>query len=58
MQIQWLHDYDDASLKSVGLKMMDRHLWYISPELATFAQFSHHLSDEDKTQLVLNEHER
>ena len=49
---------DDAALQSVGLKMMERHLWYISPELATFVQFSHHLSDEDKTQLVLNEHER
>ena len=58
MLIQRLHDYDDAALQSVGLKMMERHLWYISPELATSAQFSHHLSDEDKTQLVFHEHER
>ena len=54
MLIQSLHDYDDAALQSVGLKMMERHSWYISPELATVALVSHHLSDEDKTQLVLN----
>jgi len=54
MLIQRLHDYDDAALQSVGLKMMERHSWYISPELSTVALFSHHLSDEDKTQLVLN----
>ena len=54
MLIQSLHDCDDAALQSVGLKMMKRHSWYISPELATVALVSHHLSDEDKTQLVLN----
>ena len=53
MLIQRLHDYDDAALQSVGLKMMKSHSWYISPELATVALFSHHLSDEIKTQLVL-----
>ncbi|ESN97854.1 hypothetical protein HELRODRAFT_177490 [Helobdella robusta] len=50
--IQRLHDYDDAILGSTGLKMMLRHSWYVSPELATLALFSSLLSDKEKTDLV------
>ncbi|ESO06295.1 hypothetical protein HELRODRAFT_160458 [Helobdella robusta] len=50
--IQRLHDYDDAVLGSTGLKMMLRHSWYMSPELATLALFSSLLSDKEKTDLV------
>ena len=50
--IQRLYDYDDAVLGSTGLKMMLRHSWYMSPELATLALFSSLLSDKEKTDLV------
>ncbi|ESO11856.1 hypothetical protein HELRODRAFT_166931 [Helobdella robusta] len=50
--IQRLDDYDDAVLGSTGLKMMLRHSWYMSPELATLALFSSLLSDKEKTDLV------
>ena len=50
--IQRLDDYDDVFLKTIGLKMMIRHSWYISPELATVCLFSKQLSIEEKTQLV------
>ncbi|ESN93949.1 hypothetical protein HELRODRAFT_180358 [Helobdella robusta] len=50
--LQRLHDYDDAILGSTGLKMMLRHSWYMSPELATLALFSSLLSDKEKTDLV------
>ena len=33
--IHHLQVHDDARLSSVGLRMLDRHSWYISPLLAT-----------------------
>ena len=33
--IQRLSDYDDKKLRVAGLKMMEQHSWYLSPELAT-----------------------
>lgn len=50
--IQRLDDYDDVALQSVGLKMMVRHSWYLSQELATLCLFSQHLSCHEKAQLV------
>jgi hypothetical protein len=50
--IQRLHDYDDATLQATGLKMMERHSWYLSQELATLSLFSEHLSCEEKAQLI------
>ena len=38
--IQRLNEYDDAALQSTGLKMMERHSWYLSQELATLLLFS------------------
>jgi len=32
--------------------MMTHYSWYLSPELATLGLFSHHLSFEDKADLV------
>lgn len=51
--IQRLDKHDDTALKVAGLKMMKRHSWYISQELATLALFSQHLSSVEKTRLVL-----
>jgi hypothetical protein len=51
--IQRLDDYNDVALKNVGLKMMLRHSWYLTEELATLSLFSQHLSCEEKKQLVL-----
>ena len=39
-------------LSRVGLRMMVRHSWYLSPELASLALFSNHVHDEVKIQLV------
>ena len=50
--IQRLHDYDDLGLQTAGLKMMVRHSWYLSQELATLSLFSQHLSCEEKAKLV------
>lgn len=50
--IQRLNDYDDSVIQATGLKMMERHSWYLSQELATLALFSQHVSSEEKTQLV------
>jgi hypothetical protein len=55
--LQLLHrieSYDDNGLKIIGIKMMQRHSWYLSPELATVALFSDKLTNEDKAQLVQN----
>ncbi|ESN90318.1 hypothetical protein HELRODRAFT_165973 [Helobdella robusta] len=49
--IQRLHDYDDAVL-GLTIKMMLRHFWYMSPELATLVLFSSLLYDREKTDLV------
>ena len=38
--IQRLSNYDDEAIKTAGLKMMKRHSWYLSPELATLSLFS------------------
>ena len=50
--IKRLKSYDDNSLRNIVLRMMLRHSWYISPELATLAVFSQLLSDAEKSQLV------
>jgi hypothetical protein len=50
--IQRLRNYDDAALQAKGLKMMERHSWYVSQELATLSLFSQHLSVEEKAQLI------
>ena len=39
-------------LSRVGLRMMVRHSWYLSPELASLALFSNKVPDEVKAQLV------
>jgi hypothetical protein len=49
-----LQSFDDDGIKKAGLKMMLRHSWYLSPELATLALFSTQLTNEEKTQLVEN----
>ena len=51
--IQRPDEYDDVAIKNVGLKMMVRHSWYLSQELATLSLFSQNLSCEEKEQLVL-----
>ena len=50
--IHRLQEYDDVELSRVGLRMMVRHSWYLSPELASLALFSNHVHDEVKVQLV------
>ena len=50
--IQRLNDYDDDALKATGLKMMERHSWYLSQELATLSLFSQLLSCEEKVKLL------
>jgi len=52
--IQRLQEYEDISLRTAGIKMMKRHLWYLSPELAIQALFSQRLSIPEKRKLVLN----
>ena len=52
--IQRLKEYDDKQLSNKGLKMMLRHSWYLSGELATLTLFSDLVSDEQKSNLVLN----
>ena len=54
--IQRLDGYDDAALKTTGLKMMLRHSWYLSQELATVSLFSAWLSQSrENTACVSNE---
>lgn len=52
--IQRLKEYDDKQLSNIGLKMMLRHSWYLSGELATLTLFSDLVSDEQKSKIVLN----
>ncbi|CAH0562945.1 unnamed protein product [Brassicogethes aeneus] len=52
MLIQRLQNYSDEKLRTVGLKMMQRHSWYLIPELATLVLFSEHMSPEDKSHIV------
>jgi len=52
--INRLKDYGNEAISKVGLKMMARHLWYPSPEMATVALFSSLLSNSDKQKLVDN----
>lgn len=54
MLIQRLDAYDDAALSTTGLKMMERHSWYVSQELATLSLFSRRLSSNEKAHLVSN----
>ena len=49
-----LREYDDSELGQAGLKMMRRHSWYVSPELATMVLFSDKISDAAKAELVAN----
>jgi len=51
--IQRLEAFDDIALSRAGLKMMHRHSWYLSPELATLAIFSDLLSTDEKAHIVL-----
>jgi hypothetical protein len=46
--------FDDKGIQNAGLKMMIRHSWYLSPELATLALFSAKLTSEEKAMLVEN----
>lgn len=50
--IQRLQNYDDENLRNVGLRMMERHSWYLTPELATLALFSDLASPDEKAHLV------
>jgi len=52
--INRLKDYSDEAISKTGLKMMARHSWYLSPEMATVAIFSSLLSNSDKQKLVDN----
>jgi len=52
--INRLKDYNDEAISKTGLKMMARHSWYLSPEMATVAIFSSLLSNSDKQKLVDN----
>jgi len=54
MLIQRLNSYTDDRMRIIGLKMMKRHSWYLSPELATLALFSQHLSSAEKSHIVSN----
>ena len=38
--IQRLNSYDDDNIRSTGLNMMQRHSWYVSPEVGTLILFS------------------
>ena len=49
-----LRAFDDKGIQNAGLKMMIRHSWYLSPELATLALFSAKLTSEEKAMLVEN----
>ena len=49
-----LNDYNYEQLRDVGLKMLKRHSWYLSPELTTLALFSDLLSTEEKKHIVQN----
>ena len=51
--IKRLDDYDDIELQTAGLKMVKRHSWYLSQELATLSLFSHRLSPDEKANLLL-----
>ena len=50
--ISRLKSLDDNNLKSAGLKPIQRHSWYLSPEVATLDLFSSLVSSEEKAQLV------
>ena len=50
--INRLQEYDDVELSRVGFRMMVRHSWYLSPDLASLALFSNYVHDEVKVQLV------
>jgi hypothetical protein len=50
--IQRLHTYDDEKVRDVCLSIMQRHSWYLTPELATLALFSDLASAEEKSTLV------
>ena len=52
--IQRLSNYQDSAINALGLKMMTRHSWYLSPELATLALFSDAVKVEEKRAMVLN----
>ena len=49
-----IQTFDDEGIKKASMKMMIRHSWYLSPELATLALFSTQVTNEEKAQLVRN----
>ena len=52
--IRRLQSYDDDKLRNIGLRMMARHSWYLSPETASLALFSDLLSVREKSGLMSN----
>ena len=50
--IRSLEALQDDGLKAAGLKMMKRHSWYLSPELASLALFSSLVTCEEKELMV------
>ena len=50
--INRLHNYEDDHLCTIGLKMIKRHSWYLSNEMATLCLFSDLVSLKDKEALV------
>jgi hypothetical protein len=49
-----LEAFDDTALTSTGLRVMQWHLWYLSPELVTFSLFSNLITNGEKAQIVHN----
>ena len=50
--VQRLNAYSDKKIKEKGLKMMVRHSWYLSPELAALALFSPLVTVNQKKALI------
>ena len=52
--IHRLNICNDIEIRVAGIKMMMRHSWYLSPELATLSLFSDKVSDAQKLCLMQN----
>ena len=52
--VQRLNAYSDKKIKETGLKMMVRHSWYLSPELAALVLFSPLVTVSQKKALIEN----
>ena len=46
---QRIREYDDVDISRIGQKMLKRHSWYVSPELATMILFSDKIDNSMKT---------